>query len=66
MNKFYTNDTQFEIWNNELDAERFYDALIDAYDPYLDYDDEDEEEPQDYYDGREDIAMEAGLFGWDA
>lgn len=69
MDEFYTNDTQVAIWNEELDAERLHDALIDAYDPYLDFDDDyeyEDEEPQDPYEGREDIAMEAGLFGWDA
>jgi len=69
MDEFYTQETMTEIWNEEVDNENFYNALIDAYDPYLDFDDEyeyEDEEPQDPYEGREDIAMEAGLFGWDA
>ena len=76
MNEFYTNATQVAIWKSEIDAENFQQAMLDAYDPYMDYDDgcpycllEDcvcDDEAQDAYEGREDIAMEAGLFGWDA
>jgi hypothetical protein len=69
LNEFYTQETMAQIWNEELEAENFYNALIDAYDPYLDFDDDyeyEDEEPQDPYEGREDIAMEAGLFGWDS
>jgi len=67
MSEFYTQETMTQIWNEELEAENLYNALIDAYDPYMDFDDyEDEEEQEDFYEGREDIGMEAGLFGWDA
>jgi hypothetical protein len=68
MSEFYTQETMTQIWNEELEAENFYNALIDAYDPYMDFDDYEyeDEEPQDPYEGREDIGMEAGLFGWDA
>ena len=69
MDEFYTQETMTQIWNEELEAENLYNALIDAYDPYLDFDDDyeyEDEDPQDPYEGREDIAMEAGLFGWDA
>ena len=65
MSEFYTQETMTQIWNEELEAENLYNALIDAYDPYMDFDDEEEEE-HDFYEGREDIGMEAGLFGWDA
>lgn len=64
MTEFYTQETMAQIWNEELEAEKLYNALIDAYDPYADF--EDEEEQEDFYEGREDIGMEAGLFGWDA
>jgi hypothetical protein len=69
MDEFYTAETMMEIWNNELEAERVSEAYLDAYDPYMDFDDDyeyEDEEPQDPYEGREDIGMEAGLFGWDA
>lgn len=67
MDEFYTAETMMEIWNNELEAERVSEAYLEAYDPYMDFDDyEDEEEQEDFYEGREDIGMEAGLFGWDA
>jgi hypothetical protein len=72
MTKFYTNATQTAIWNSELDAERLHDALIDAYDPYMDYDEEGCEycyfvecvcDRDDQ--GNEDLGMEEGLFGWE-
>ena len=64
MSEFYTQETMTQIWNEELEAENLYNALIEAYDPYMDFDEEEEE--HDFYEGREDIGMEAGLFGWDA
>jgi len=77
MDEFYTAETMMEIWNNEFEAERLHDAYLDAYDPYGDYDEDGCDEcyfvncicddaEHDSYDGREDIGMEAGLFGWDA
>ena len=70
MDEFYTNETQTAIWNQEMENEKLYNALIDAYDPYMDFDDyfeddfEDEEPDPDQ--GREDAGMEGYLFGWDA
>jgi hypothetical protein len=69
MTEFYTTATQVAIWNSEIDAENFQQAMLDAYDPYMDYEDDyeyEDEEQVDPYEGREDIGMEAGLFGWDA
>jgi hypothetical protein len=64
MTEFYTAEVMAEIWNNELEAER----MLDAYDPYMDYEDDFEEDTQDDYDfeGNEDRGMEGYLFGWDA
>ena len=64
MTEFYTAEVMAEIWNNELEAER----MLDAYDPYMDFDDDFEEDTQDDYDfyGNEDAGMEGYLFGWDS
>jgi hypothetical protein len=73
MDEFYTPATYYAIAMAELEAEmeteKMYEAHLDAFDPYADFDDDyeyEDEEPQDQYEGREDIGMEAGLFGWDA
>ena len=68
MSEFYTAETQNSIWNEQLKAERDYEALIDKYDPYFDFDDDFEEDTQDDYDfeGNEDAGMEGYLFGWDS
>ena len=64
MSEFYTAETMMEIWNNELEDEKMYSELIDAYDPYNDdYDGDDQE---DFYEGNEDAGMEGYLFGWEA
>jgi hypothetical protein len=61
MDEFYTAETMMEIWNNELEDEKLYNALIDAYDPFEDVEDE-----EDFYEGNEDAGMEGYLFGWEA
>ncbi|NBW21171.1 MAG: hypothetical protein EBR82_75740 [Caulobacteraceae bacterium] len=64
MTEFYTAEAMAQIWKDELDAENFYNDLIDAYDPYNDdYDGDDLDES---YEGNEDAGMEGYLFGWDS
>ena len=63
MSKFYTSEAQTAIWNAELQAERDYEATVAAYDPYADFDDDEEDESCWLV---EDVAMESGLFGWEA
>lgn len=67
MSEFYTAETQNAIWNEQLKAERDHEALIDKYDPYFDFDDEDfdpEDEGEEWI--AEDAGMEGYLFGWDS
>jgi len=49
----------------EFEAEQEWEQAMEKLAPFDPYEYEDEE-LQDPYDGREDIGMEAGLFGWDA
>lgn len=64
MTEFYTQETFNAIYEQEAQMERMYDAMIEAYDPYMDFDDEDFED--DYEEGYEDRGMEGYLFGWDS
>jgi len=73
MDEFYTAETMMEIWNNQFEDERTQ-ALLDTYDPYSDYD-YDNECPScggtdecvcEVDEGDEDRGFEGYLFGWDA
>jgi len=61
MEEFYTPATYYAMSMAEFEAEQDWEKL-EAFDPYED----EEEDEHDFYEGREDIGMEAGLFGWDA
>ena len=63
MTEFFTPESIRTIREMELEMERSY-AMLEAYDPYADFDDEDFED--DYEEGYEDRAMEGYLFGWDS
>lgn len=64
MSEFFTSEAIAYIRAEMLAIELEHDALIDAYDPYNDF----EEDTQDDYDfeGNEDAGMEGYLFGWDS
>jgi len=65
MDEFFTAETYYNEQMAEFTAEQEWEKIqekLAQFDPY-EYEDE---EPQDFYEGREDIGMEAGLFGWDA
>lgn len=70
MSEFYTHETMLSIWEQELLMERNQ-ALIDAYDPYADFDDDDEFEDYEYQDTDPDheehidYYAEASLYGWE-
>lgn len=68
MSEFFTSEAIAYIRAEMLAIELEHDALIDAYDPYTDFDDEFDEDTQDDYDfeGNEDAGMEGYLFGWDS
>jgi hypothetical protein len=66
MDEFYTQEAITVIWNEELEAERLYDSLIEAFDPYAYDADEEDEENEGDYDHLIDSYMEASLFGWDS
>lgn len=71
MEKIYTSKTQIALWNEEVQAERLYNALIETYDPYMDYDNEcpfcggTDECVCEVDEGDEDRGFEEGLFGWE-
>jgi len=68
MEEFYTAATYYAIAMAELEAEmeteKIYEAHLDAFDPYAEVE-EDEENERDY-DHLIDSYMEASLFGWDS
>ena len=81
MEEFFTQETYDFIAWQEIEMERMNEALIEAYDPYADFDGEYEDfsadaealasaghgSDEDYgFYGNEDVAFEAGLFGWEA
>jgi len=65
MDEFYTAETYYAMQMAEFEAEQEWEQAMEKLAPFDPYEYEDEE-LQDPYDGREDIGMEAGLFGWDA
>lgn len=62
MSEFNTMYDYYAMEMSEMESK------IDAYDPYLDFDDDFEEDTQDDYDfhGNEDRGFEGYLFGWDS
>lgn len=62
MSEFNTMYDYYAMEMSEMESK------IDAYDPYLDFDDDFEEDTKDDYDfqGNEDRGFEGYLFGWDS
>lgn len=63
--EYFTAETYYAMQMAEFEAEQEWEQAMEKLAPFDPYEYEDEE-LQDPYDGREDIGMEAGLFGWDA
>lgn len=66
MTEFFTPESIRTIREMELEMERNQ-AMLEAYDPYADFDDDfydEEDEGQEWI--AEDAGMEGYLFGWDS
>ena len=65
MSAFYTPEAMATIWATEMEMEHSQ-AMLEAYDPYADFDDEYFEDEHESFEGNEDAGMEGYLFGWDS